>query len=78
MTHRSNSDASIQYECARICDWMGMTPIHLADENSSRARRKGRLPARLVPAAGLFGWRRQDEKADADKTPVPGRDYPVG
>lgn len=55
-----------------------MTPIHLADQNASRAPRKGRLPARLVPAAGLFGWRPQDEKADVDKAPAPRRDYPVG
>jgi hypothetical protein len=77
LTHRSNSDASIQYGCARICDSTGMTPIHLADRNSPRAPRKVPLPARLTPAAGLFGWRRQDEKISPDKKPAPGRDYPV-
>ena len=58
---------------------MDMTPIHhLAGPIPPRPPRKGCPPARLVPASGLFGWRKQDHHDAPKDAPVPGRDNPAG
>ncbi|PAL25390.1 hypothetical protein CD928_02600 [Sphingopyxis sp. GW247-27LB] len=71
MSHRSNIVPRTAVIAAR------MMSIDYSDQLRPPRRTAPKNPRRATPCAGLFGWRKDEQRRDRDDE-TPHRDYPAG